>query len=232
MDTIVNLQGQNVSTGTVVLLHGLARGPWSMKRIEWALRRDGYAVLNIGYRSRQHDIATLAAQALDPVFTRHETYSPLHVVTHSMGAILLRQYLQSHPQAPRPSRVVMLGPPNHGSEIVDRLRHWRPYAWINGPAGLQLGTTPDSLPNQLQGISGAEVGVIAGSVSLNPLFSCWIGRPSDGKVSIASTRLDGMSDHIILRTSHTWMLWRAPVIAQMSSFLRSGKFLRPNPPPL
>ena len=220
MDAEANCSRQD----TVVLLHGLGRGPWSMKRIEWALCRDGYRVRNIGYPSQRHDIATLATQALGPVFSGKPTNSALHFVTHSMGGILLRQFLHDHPDAPRPKRVVMLGPPNRGSEIVDRLRDWKPYAKVNGPAGLQLGTELDSTPNLLPELSGCEVGVIAGSVSLNPLFSLWIRQPSDGKVSVESTRLDGMSDHTILRTSHTWMMWRGCVIDQIRAFLSSGRF--------
>jgi len=209
---------------TVVLLHGLGRGPWSMKRIEWALRREGYQVLNVGYASRQQDIATLAEKTLGPVFDRFPPGRSLHFVTHSMGGILLRQFLHDHPDVPRPKRVVMLGPPNHGSEIVDRLRHWASYAKLNGPAGLQLGTELSSLPNQLSAADDCEVGVIAGSVSLNPLFSLWLRWPSDGKVSVASTHLEGMTDHIVLRTSHTWMMWRRSVIDQVKTFLRTGRF--------
>jgi triacylglycerol lipase len=211
--------------GTVVLLHGLGRGPWSMKRIEWALSRDGYRVLNIGYPSREHDIATLAQRAIGPVLATHSVGEPLFFVTHSLGGILVRDFFANHQEATPPTKVVMLGPPNQGSEIVDRLRNWKPYARVNGPAGLQLGTEPESKPNQLTGIPGCEIGVIAGSVSLNPLFSSWVRGPSDGKVSVESTRLVGMSDHIVLRTSHTWMMWRGRVINQIRSFLRNGRFV-------
>jgi pimeloyl-ACP methyl ester carboxylesterase len=198
-----------------------------MKRVEWALRREGYTVRNLSYASRQHDIPTLAEQALGPFFAHWAAKEPLHFVTHSMGGILLRQFLMMHPKVPKPRRVVMLGPPNRGSEIVDRLRNWPPYARVNGPAGLQLGTGPESAPNQLAELTGVEVGIIAGSVSLNPLFTRWIRQPSDGKVSIESTRLDGMSDHIVLPTSHTWMMWRGGVIDHIRAFLRNGRFAPP-----
>ena len=108
---------------------------------------------------------------------------------------------------------------------LDRLRNWPPYVKVNGKAGLQLGTEPESAPNQLAGPPGIEVGVIAGSVSLNPLFSSWLRGPSDGKVRVESTRLDGMADHIVLPTSHTWMMWRGRVIDQIRAFLRSGRFM-------
>ncbi len=220
MDSTLN----HTKPGTVVLIHGLGRGPWSLKRIEWALRRDGHPVINLSYPSQRHDIATLAEQTLGPIFAAHTDGRPLHFVTHSLGGILLRQFLHDHPNAPKPIRVVMLGPPNQGSEVVDHLRDWKPFAKINGPAGLQLGTEPGSTPNQLEGLSGCEVGVIAGTVSLNPLFSWWIRQPNDGKVSIQSTRLAGMSDHIILRTSHTWMMWRGCAVDQIRAFLRTGRF--------
>ena len=220
----MNATDNHSSASIVVLLHGLGRGPRSMKRIEWALRRDGYRVLNLRSASRNHDITTLAEQTLSPVFKDRTPGQPLHFVTHSMGGILLRQFLHAHPSTPGPQRVVMLGPPNRGSEIVDRLRNWPAYVRVKGPAALQLGTEPGSKPNQLAAPKGAEIGIIAGSVSLNPLFSLWIRRPSDGKVSVESTRLDGMSDHIVLRTSHTWMMWRGCVIDQIRAFLSTGHF--------
>jgi hypothetical protein len=201
-----------------------------MKRIEWALRRDGYRVLNISYPSQRHDIAALAERTLGPVFADRPAGNSLYFVTHSLGGILLRQFFHDHPNTPRPQRVIMLGPPNQGSEIVDRLQGWKPYAKINGPAGLELGTHVESKPNQLTESFGGEVGIIAGSVSLNPLFSLWIKRPSDGKVSVESTRLKGMSDHIVLRTSHTWMMWRRCVIDQIRAFLLNGKFAHAKEP--
>jgi triacylglycerol lipase len=212
------------NTETVVLLHGLGLGPWSMKRIEWALRSDGYHVLNIKYSSLKKDIAALAEETLAPVFAHHDSKSPLYFVTHSMGSILLRKFLNDHPESIRPKRVVMMGPPNHGSEIIDFLQKFKVSEKIIGPAGIQLGTNSRSIPNGLSDFYGSELGVIAGSLSFNPLFSKLFGQRSDGRVSIKSTYLGGMTDHIVMRTSHTWMLWRKPVIRQIRAFLLTGKF--------
>jgi triacylglycerol lipase len=122
--------------------------------------------------------------------------------------------------------VVMLAPPNGGSELVDLLKHWPVYRRLNGPAGLQLGTDVDSVPNQLGPVRDVAVGIIAGDRSFNPLFSTIIPGRNDGKVSVERTRLAGMSDHLTVHSSHTWLMWRSGVISQVKSFLRTGAFAR------
>ncbi len=212
---------------TVVLLHGLGRGPASMRPLEPALRREGYVVLNLGYRSRSETIAELAEKTLGPVFAKAPAGARIHVVTHSLGGILVRQYLATHGAPASLGRVVMLAPPNGGSEIVDRLETWSLYARINGPAGLALGTAPTHAPAALGAIPrGAEIGVIAGDFSWNPLFSALIPGADDGKVSVARTHLAGERDHVTLPYSHTWLMNRAETRRQVAAFLRDGRFIR------
>ena len=218
----------SVSADTVVLLHGLGRGTWSMKRLEWALRADGYRVVNIPYPSRHATVEILAEQHLAPRL-RALPVAPgksVHFVTHSMGGIVLRCYLRAHP-APAPGRIVMLAPPNRGSEVADQLSSWWLYRMVNGPAGAQL--TTHGLPGQL-GPAPRGTGIIAGDFSFNPLFSSWMNGPGDGKVSVASARLDGASDFLVLPYSHTWLMWRQPVIDQVRAYLRDGKFAQVMPP--
>jgi pimeloyl-ACP methyl ester carboxylesterase len=210
---------------TVVLLHGLGRSPLAMARLAHDLRTAGYEVRNLSYPSQRADIRTLADATLGPVFSGAPAGTRIHVVTHSMGGILVRQFLHDHGTPISLGRVVMLAPPNSGSALVDRLQTWPLYRWINGPAGLQLGTALDSAPNTLGPFpTDVELGVIAGDRSLNPLFSSWLAGPDDGKVTVASTHLANESAHLTVPHSHTWLMWRTPVLTQVKTFLRTGRF--------
>jgi len=217
-----------VAADTVVLLHGLGRGPASMHRMAAALERDGHEVRNVEYASTRDELSVLADAALGPVFAGEDAAGgegSVHVVTHSMGGILLRQYLHDHGVPARLGRVVMLGPPNQGSEIVDRLGGWRLFRWINGPSGARLGTGEAGAPSRL-GEWPAEValGVIAGDRTWNPLYSSMIPGADDGKVSVERTHLTGERDHVVVKASHTWLMWRRAVIDQARTFLREGRF--------
>ena len=211
---------------TVVLLHGLARSPLSLFRLEVSLRAAGYNVRNLDYPSRSSDIASLAETTLGPVFADALAQGPrIHVVTHSLGGILVRQYLHDHGVPAALGRVVMLAPPNEGSEVVDRWRDWKIFQLLNGPAGLELGTGATDGPRGLGALpDGVEVGVIAGDRTLNPLFSWFLPGPNDGKVSVAATHVEGEADHLTLHATHTWIMWRSDVEAQVKNFIREGRF--------
>lgn len=207
-----------------MLLHGLARTAKAMKTMETALADCGYTVINQGYPSTRHDIPALAADTLPKALSRCDGEGSIHFVTHSMGGILLRQYLSKNP-IPRLGRTVMLGPPNQGSEVVDKLGQWGPFRWVNGPAGSQMGTTPDSIPVQL-GPVDFPLGVIAGNQTINFLLSTMLPGPNDGKVTIERTKVEGMHDHLVLPVTHPFMMRNKGVIEQVKVFLATGRFSR------
>lgn len=206
----------------VVLLHGLARSERSMAPLAERLAGE-YRVVNLAYPSREAPIEALS-RVVGRGFEacRARSRGRTHVVTHSLGGILLRHYLAGR-SVPQLGRAVMLGPPNQGSEIVDALGDLALFEWINGPAGRQLGTGPDSVPRAL-GPVDFELGVIAGTRSWEPWVAHHLPEPNDGKVAVASTRVEGMRDFVSLPVTHTFMMRDPRVHHQVVHFLRTGRF--------
>ena len=208
----------------VILLHGLCRTSRSMGPMEKALSASGYRVLNVDYPSRTAAIETLSEDAIGRAVADCQTNGAVKInfVTHSLGGILVRSYLARH-TLPNLGRVVMLGPPNQGSEVVDKLGSWWIFKKLNGPAGNELGTDKNSTPNKL-GPANFCVGVIAGDRSINWINSALIPGKDDGKVSVERTKLAGMSDHIVIHATHPYLMSNRTAIRQTIQFLRSGKF--------
>jgi triacylglycerol lipase len=213
----------------VVLLHGLGLRGIFMQRLESALRKDGYRVVNITYPSRKLPFEKLAGEYLPAQLKRHDVARAphLHFVTHSLGSLLVRKLIQNARPA-NLGRVVMLGPPNHGSVAADRvMRNWLLRKFF-GPNLPRLGTSETSIVRSLPP-ADFEVGIIAGNARINPLFDRALAAAHDGVVTVDSARLAGMRDFLVVPYSHTYMLWRTAVIRQTRTFLREGKFKHPEP---
>ncbi len=208
----------------VVLLHGLIRSASSMGRMQDALERAGFATVNVAYPSRDKTIEELAPLAVGEGLDgcREDGTERVHFVTHSLGGILVRQYLADR-EIPELGRVVMLAPPNQGSTAVDKLRNVPGFDWMNGPAGAQLGKDENSVPLKL-GPATFEVGIIAGSRSIDPVTSAILPNPDDGRVSVEDTKLEGMADFVVVDHSHAFIMRMRKSIELTLRFLEHGSF--------
>jgi triacylglycerol lipase len=217
-----------VAPETVVLLHGMGRTKVSMWPLARALEREGYRVINLSYPSRTVPLESLARDWLPRQLSERgvDRAPRVHFVTHSFGGILVRAWLREQPHLANLGRVVMLAPPNAGSEVTDALTAFPPYRWFTGVNGRRLGTGANSVPRQLGAWTAdlPELGIIAGDRSLNPILSAFLSGPNDGKLTVVATHLAGERAHTIVHHSHTWLGWRDDTIAQTKDFLRDGKF--------
>ena len=208
----------------LVLLHGLGRTKWSLWPVAREARRRGRTVHNLGYPSRSAPIEALAEDVGRHLQHFASSGTPIDVVTHSMGGIVLRAAVANGIVSPQSlHRVVMLAPPNHGSELADRLRDYAIYRLALGPAGQQIGTGEHSVPLRLPPAL-FEVGIIAGRRSNNTLFARMLGAESDGKVTVESARLEGMRDLVVVDRAHTFIMWAPDVLQHIFGFLETGRF--------
>ena len=213
-------------THCVVLLHGIGGFGLIMKSIERRLEKQGYVVANVTYRSLADPIETLAIDAVEEGLDRcrAEGFTRIHFVTHSMGGILVRQYL-SQKEIQGLERVVMLAPPNQGSQFADYVGA-SPLRKVYEPEVLtQLGTGERSVPRRL-GPPEFELGVIAGTRNLRKLLPGTPTEPSDGVLTIEETKASGMTDFLDIPATHTSIVWNEEAQRQAVHFLQNGKFDR------
>lgn len=207
----------------VVLLHGLVRTDRSLRQLEKALSSADFQVHNLRYPSTNEPLDELLV-TLDRQISGCCADAPrLHFVTHSLGGILVRAYF-SERSTSNVGRVVMLAPPNHGSEYADLFESSETFERLFGPTAPDLGTGADSLPNRLPSPS-FEFGVIAGTRGVNPITPLVIRGENDGTVSVASTTLPGMSDFITVPVSHSSIMRSDAVAGYVIQFLRHGRFV-------
>jgi pimeloyl-ACP methyl ester carboxylesterase len=209
----------------VVVLHGIARTWRSMRSLAKFLRSQGYPVLNVGYPSTRISLESLIDHIHRQVVDFNRDHQrKIHFVGYSLGGLLTRGVINRH-RPPNLGRVVQLAPPNQGSEVADFWKKNFLYRWIFGPAGQDLGAEEKSF-ERILGPVDYELGIIAGTWSWDPISSAMIEGPNDGKVSVESTKVPGLSDHLVLSTSHTLIIYNREAWNQALHFLKLGQFDR------
>lgn len=225
-DEARGLESGTAARRCVVLLHGLGRLSSSMGELGRKLERSGFLIANIGYPSRSMPINELAKLAVrEGIDSCREQGSdePFSFVTHSLGGILVRAYTSEF-GSEFIDHVVMLGPPNQGSRLVDGMSGIPGFRFVTGPAGMELASGDNSIIQQL-GPVDFDLGVIAGDSDLYPMISFLLKGPSDGIVSVESTRVEGMKEHIVLPVTHTFMMHDNEVIDHVLHYLNTGSFI-------
>jgi pimeloyl-ACP methyl ester carboxylesterase len=222
--------GTSENAEFVVLLHGILRS-LDMLPLTLYLQRKGYNAANIMYHPRDHNLESLVDD-IDAKIRSSKNYSDdkkLHFVTNSMGGLIARYYIAAR-KPKNLGRVVMLCPPNTGSEHADFLVNNRHLSGLSrkmlGPALDQLVTTYKHPENEIT----YPLGIIAGSVSINPLALIALPKknvgPHDGMVPVERTKIAGMKDHIVVPSTHTFMMFNPGVMRQVANFLKDEQFKR------
>jgi pimeloyl-ACP methyl ester carboxylesterase len=209
----------------VVILHGIFRSSHHMRKLAAYLEKEGYDVINLDYPSTKYTLEELTHSIQKQIASHITEDKTVHFVGYSMGGLLLRAILNEYRPA-HMGRVVQLAPPNKGSEYANFLAGNWLYQKAYGPAGQQL-ITDQKLIMPLFGKINYQLGVIAGSASLDPLSFFLIKGPNDGKVSILNTKVEGMSDHIVVKATHTFFPYNKQVKIQTAYFLKYGTFYHP-----
>jgi triacylglycerol lipase len=210
----------------VLLIHGLAESEWRMLPISLWLTYAGYKVVGVTYPSTLYPAEILAEEYIAPLLHDLESEEILHVVTHSMGGILLRYCLQSKLQE-NLKRVVMVTPANHGSELLEIYRHNPFMAALLGSPLQQSGLGENCFPCSIRDNVDYEIGIIAGDLPIDPISLAAIPWPHDGRTSVKDTKLNGMKDHITIAASHDFITFHPFAIYQTEYFLKHGQFYRP-----
>lgn len=220
-----------LASDCVVLLHGMGRTKLSMWKADSYLKQHGYSTVNVDYPSTKEAIEKLARKYIPPAIAQCKRLKTekIHFLTHSLGGIIIRQFLQDN-ELPLGSRVVMLSPPSKGSELADTLKEFFLYELMTGPAGQQLGTSKNDLPNKLRPVN-VQVGIITGNQTIEPWFSGLISGEDDGKVSVERAKLKEAVDFIVVAQNHTFIMMSKKVIEQADYFFQNGKFYRLNTEP-
>lgn len=191
----------------VILIHGLAAHPFLLWPLSWRLRKSGFKTRAFGYRSLFWSIEShaqsferfLATCASDPKIKN------IHIVAHSMGAIVTRQALL-YKKPEKLGRIVMLAAPNQGSPTAKVLGYLLPFCKTLRQLSNHAGSFVCNLPEP----DGLEIGIVAAK--------------HDRVIPEPNSHLQNESDHVSIFSGHNGLLVRPAAARQIDVFLKYGRF--------
>jgi pimeloyl-ACP methyl ester carboxylesterase len=197
--------------------------------------RGGYWAGCVAYPSLFDEIGQ-HARSLDSVVQHLDCVDEINFVGHSMGNLVIRRYLgdqtgagEGKKQAARQAdkrikRIVMLGPPNQGAELAERLGDNSAFLAVFGPSGQQLGKRWKELQPTLA-TPQCEFGIIAGGKGDDHGYNPLLPGDNDGIVTVASTRLAGARDFLLVHEPHFFLFRSRDVQSRVLEFLKHGYFV-------
>lgn len=203
----------------IIILHGLYMHGLAMQPLSQKLRSYGYETQTISYNSVSIDEHKVF-NAIDQALSSHQ---PNVLVGHSLGGLIIKHYLASRqPDSQTISHVVAVGSPLRGASIVSRIQDLGMGAMLGNAAefGLQEHDDVWRFPQKL--------GSIAGTLAVGARALLMMGNKtlSDGTVTVDETKIEGMTDHIEMRSAHTSMIYTSFVPRQIDHFVRTHHFCR------
>lgn len=208
-----------MSGHVVIMLHGIVRSSKSMSRMQKSLGEAGFVPVPFDYPSTQANLDK-CSEFLDSVIRSLDGVKEISFVTHSMGGLVVRNWLKEHKDK-RVRRLVMIGTPNKGAEMADKLRDWKIYKLILGPAGQQLFSGDGSDASKLP-IPKFEFAVIAGARGTAEGYNPLIPGDDDGTVAVKSAFLEGATDSELFPVLHSFLPVNPDVVKSTARFLKTG----------
>jgi hypothetical protein len=200
---------------TVVLLHGMGRSRASLWVLDMRLRQAGYITLNFPYVTHSKTVRALSDD-LHAFIKDNVTTKRYHLVAHSLGNVIIRDgFHTGYP--PGLGRVVMMAPPNGPADLARALKDNPIYQWFSGDSGQKLASAEffKDLP-----VPDVEFGIIAGDRGQFLTFE----EPNDSVVTVESTKLEGMTDWVLIHQAHSFIMNSKEAAEYCVNFLRTGSF--------
>ncbi len=203
---LINRKNQAIQRGEtpILLLHGLFINQACWFWFKYQLRQQGFkniVTMNLSAWHNQETLTELLAKQVDEL--RHQLgVNKVHLVGHSMGGIIARNYVQLRGGEDKVDQLVCLGSPHHGSKLA---------TFSTVPLGKLL--LPDS--DFLQRLNGAP---IPEAVHLTNIYT----NKDNMVLPNASNHLSWGEAVELDGIAHTSLLYRKPALAATIAALKKA----------